>query len=304
MKGLVFFIVSIGCIAARCITFEGRKLSNDEIARELVEIHAPHEVKELKFFDNMLTDVPDLSMFPNLENLDLSHNQISIFDGALNGLAELRVLSLKHNNLEPIPDGAFNGASNLIFLDISKNKLESLPDGLFNGLAALMILDISDNELKVISDQVFSGLPALVTLLLNNNKLKVISDQVFSGLPELKWLDLSNNKLESISDDAFSGLSALERIFLHHNHLTVSVEEIREMVQIDDHLKIKLEPQYLKESLIPPQHYGFSLIVSMFNMLFPLLFVSSVFYSIWINYSKLYDGFQSIMKAIQQKLRL
>ena len=65
--------------------------------------------------------------------------------GDLDGLFNLRELSLADSDMSTLPPGIFQDLSKLRVLDMSGNRLQTLPPGLFEGISTLAEVDLGDN---------------------------------------------------------------------------------------------------------------------------------------------------------------
>ncbi|XP_078664044.1 uncharacterized protein LOC144907112 [Branchiostoma floridae x Branchiostoma belcheri] len=169
--------------------------------------------------------VGKLQIFPNLREIDLSHNKIS--DEAVPGLAEglgscqkLKTVNLSHNKLSDRGD-FLPPLPNLEEIDLSHNAIsdEAMP-GLAEGLGScqkLKKLNLSNNELSAGRGDFLHPLHNLEEIDLSHN---AISDE----LPNLEEIDLSHN---DISNEAVPGLAEglgscqkLKKVNLSHNKLS------------------------------------------------------------------------------------
>ncbi|XP_014521870.1 receptor-like protein 12 [Vigna radiata var. radiata] len=142
--------------------------------------------------------------FPSLEILDLSYNNLaSSFRANFNISSKLQELYLENCSLM---DGNFllsststmNSFSSLLFLDLSNNLLKSSPMfyWLFNFTTNLHFIDLDGNLLEgPIPDEFGKALNSLEYLLVYNNKLQGKIPSFFGSMCKLQILDLSNNKL-------------------------------------------------------------------------------------------------------------
>jgi Leucine-rich repeat (LRR) protein len=228
-----------------------------ELIEKITEVE-PYEpfwehMKQMELSDKRLTNLHKLSEFcEQLEELDVSRNQISQLNGAPITLRHLRIT---HNYLSDLT--AWGHLSNLQYIDVSNNELESLSafkslvhlrglradnnrikslDGVgsLDGLLSLRLrgnlvesldfagtklhrltdLDLRDNRVKVVKN--IHVLQCLSTLDLENNDLSNFSMDVSEQLLALKYLKLSGNNLESIDVSLFPNLRLL---YLDRNRL-------------------------------------------------------------------------------------
>ncbi|WVZ13977.1 hypothetical protein V8G54_011543 [Vigna mungo] len=163
-------------------------------------------LQELYLSHNNITLSPSLCPnFPSLKVLDLSYNNLasSMFQTNFNISSKLQELYLENCSLM---DGNFllsststmNSFSSLIFLDLSNNLLKSSPVfyWLFNFPTNLHFIDLYGNLLEgPIPDEFGKAMNSLECLYLSNNKLQGKVPSFFGSMCRLQILDLSNNRL-------------------------------------------------------------------------------------------------------------
>ncbi|KAF7266261.1 leucine-rich repeat and fibronectin type-III domain-containing protein hattifattener isoform X2 [Rhynchophorus ferrugineus] len=208
-------------------------------------------LKNLNLQDNELSSVPMESLKPlqNLQLLDLSHNRIStvppgafetllklstlklsdnnvtLENGALNGLEKsLKNLNLKGTRQAKIP-AAIQGMKTLAFLDLSQNSLKELPgsDGevAFAGLDSLTALNLERNILQDLKENAFLGVrKTLSSLSLLNNLLPDFPTAAMGTLRELRVLDIGFNLLTDLPNNAFKNNPSITLLALDGNPLT------------------------------------------------------------------------------------
>ncbi|CAL1532335.1 unnamed protein product [Lymnaea stagnalis] len=165
-------------------------------------------------------DIGSFEKFPNLEQLDLSMNEImTISPGTFNGLNELLFLNLSHNRLSTI-DGIFSSLLNLKTLDLSVNNLKELPANAFSNQSALTYLKLDGNPLKNLYSSSFRGLQSMKELRARDCSLFQVDKDVFALMPPLITVDLGQNRLS----DAPPALALithkyLKNMFLDNNEI-------------------------------------------------------------------------------------
>ncbi|XP_023148270.1 toll-like receptor 7 [Amphiprion ocellaris] len=162
------------------------------------------------------------------------NNSYGIEDGAFAQFYNLKLLSLKSNNLSFIPHQL---PTSLRELYLYNNNITEVTDEDFKNLTNLEILDISGNcprcynapfpctpcpnnaPLKI-SKTAFKMLTKLKTLRLHSNSLTSVPREWFDSTSELRVLDLSSNFLaREIGVTAFpKSLSKLEELDLSFNY--------------------------------------------------------------------------------------
>lgn len=125
-------------------------------------------------------EFPEDEELPNVQELDLSHNIITVLDTEKKNYKSkmLQILQLSYNSLTVIQQDFFATMPNLLHLDISHNNIASFPNA-----------------------NVFRGLSNLITLNLSSNGLSTLPDEIFLSVPNLKELDLSRNYLGALLMD-------------------------------------------------------------------------------------------------------
>lgn len=207
-------------------------------------------LKNLNLQDNDLTEVPveSLRSLRSLSLLDLSHNRIGVVpsgafetlnklttlklsdnnitlqDGALQGLEDsLKNLNLKGTRQKQIPK-AIRGMRTLAFLDLSQNSLRELPgqDGSsFEGLDSLTALNLERNLIQTLREDAFAGVRnTLSSLSLLNNLLSDFPTKALSTLSELRVLDIGFNLLTDLPTDAFKGNPSITLLAVDGNPLS------------------------------------------------------------------------------------
>lgn len=170
------------------------------------------EVTDINLSDKLIND-PNakngINLLSNLENLDLSYNNIDDFS-FIDGLDKLKSINLSHNEITDI-DFLYQSRHSIESLDLSDNKIVSLSS--LKYFSAITYLDLSNN---LISDIDFiSELTTLKSLFLNGNKVGSFTDKLanlycleelgigycglsFTSIKSLNYLD--NLKYIDISD--------------------------------------------------------------------------------------------------------
>lgn len=173
-------------------------------------------LRTLSLSNQQLTAVDSafLRCFPNLEEVDLSGNSISRFDG-LEHLPYLRRLNLGGNLLTTVT--GLQHLSQLTELDLSGNQLEELPAGI-EQLGHLRDLDLSFNQLTDLSERA-CRLTSLENLHLSGNLLGSVPRRL-GNLERLVVLDLSANRLTTVPEH-LNGLGRLTQLYLHDNVITL-----------------------------------------------------------------------------------
>jgi len=115
----------------------------------------------------------------NFKSLDLSQNILSIWEGPVLGLTNLKNLSLVGNFCTNISKHFFLGVSNLEYLNISRNSFGEVFDisnpnafWIFSNQRNLKTLNMQQCEIYEFHPSVFKSMSVLEELHLDNNYLK------------------------------------------------------------------------------------------------------------------------------------
>ncbi|OXA46761.1 Protein toll [Folsomia candida] len=142
-----------------------------------------------------VTFPPDfLKVMPNLENLDLTNNDLDSLP-SFQDLQFLTRLQLFSNRLTTIPNDTFTHNFHLEEIRLGSNRLSKLDMTIFP--SSLIFLDLADNRITTITNQSFVNLFGLQVLNLNSNPLEHVESGVFSPLKNLTELSLDYSKLLS-----------------------------------------------------------------------------------------------------------
>jgi len=155
-----------------------------------------------------------LRRFPNLEEVDLSGNRLSSFEG-FEHLPRLRRLNVGGNLIETLV--GLEHASQLEDLDLSGNQLGNLPAGA-ERLTNLVNLDLSFNRIDVLDVRI-GQLASLQDLQLRGNLLSTVPSSI-GDLTQLSVLDLGANQLSAVPEH-LNGLHRLTQLYLHDNFITL-----------------------------------------------------------------------------------
>uniref|UniRef100_A0A1I8HAC1 TIR domain-containing protein n=1 Tax=Macrostomum lignano TaxID=282301 RepID=A0A1I8HAC1_9PLAT len=192
---------------------------------------------------NELTEIPfSISMFGNLNAIDLSHNKIRrLYHSWLcwyppireedkanstrhcywfrGSRQTLKVLNLSYNRIKQIGEiQPWHGVA-LAELYLQNNFIVSINSDAFSYSLlskSLLALNLDDNQLPYIH---LKCLSRLETLSIRNGGLANIELSSIPQSERLRWINLTNNSISSISYNAFNNRPALETIDLRNNSL-------------------------------------------------------------------------------------
>ncbi|GAB0098568.1 insulin-like growth factor-binding protein complex acid labile subunit [Sergentomyia squamirostris] len=161
----------------------------------------------------------ELSSYLYIHTLDASHNLLSD-PGVFHNLGpSLRKLNLRHNNISFLTNHAFGDLDILDCLDLGHNNITSLRRRSFQGLTNLQELDISYNRVEQLQFEQFGFLKKLRVLNLRGNRLKSLPRDTFINT-RIEFLDISMNYLGLWPANAFSDIGfTLRSIRLDENQI-------------------------------------------------------------------------------------
>ncbi|KGN64992.2 leucine-rich repeat-containing protein 9 [Cucumis sativus] len=170
----------------------------------------PLTITTLKLNQKALSDITGLSLFKNLEKLDLTFNNLTSLQG-LESCTNLKWLSVVQNKLDSLK--GIEGLSKLTVLNAGKNKLRSMDE--IRPLVGLCALILNDNEIASICK--LDQMKNLNTLVLSRNPIRSIGDSLLK-VKSMKKLSFSNCKLQSI-DSSLKSCVQLKELRLAHNEI-------------------------------------------------------------------------------------
>ncbi|XP_053383695.1 toll-like receptor 4 [Mercenaria mercenaria] len=185
----------------------------------------------LDLSDNKLQMLHPTTCIPNLENVDLSKNNLfkmlekepDLFENLFNTQTKLRVINLSNNKFPMVPPQLFKHSKDIEIIDLSYNKLEQLHIDLMN-LHHLRVLDVSNNMIKILDEVSIKDLneiPCAKSLIFGENQCSIVftSNPIICSTcdskPFIEWLVNSKKVGRKVQ-----GLSCISE-----NGLTVNVDE-------------------------------------------------------------------------------
>ncbi|XP_031630623.1 protein slit [Contarinia nasturtii] len=179
-----------------------------------VPIQLNPEAKYINLTINQITKLNyALQFYTQVEVLDLSRNRINEL-GSKNFefSTQLRTLNLSQNQLEHLHKDAFFGLKGLLLLDLSHNKISRVHPAAMTHLIKMIDMDFSNNAMISFDDGVFKNLTSMERLTLEANELVDVPVENLVHLRSLKSLDLSGNLIEFIRNDSFGQLKELNTL--------------------------------------------------------------------------------------------
>jgi len=192
-----------------------------------------HSIKRLNISGQNLSSCDKITQLPNLEELNISDNEIQELPYGISKLTKLRVLIAFKNQLSLLPK-SIGKLSELTQINCYNNKLEKVPSEI-NLLTNLEQLNFGSNfmtslpalhnlvKLNFIKCQMckiktiegsWETLTAMEELVFNTNQLETLPKMPIS----IREIDVVGNKLESV-DEALEGCVNLQELKANSNKL-------------------------------------------------------------------------------------
>lgn len=206
----------------------------------------PALYKSARFSNASLTVFPEeIFLFPNLEEVDVSGNFLTVLSTRLSELKDLKELHVNKNRLTSLST-EITSCSKLEVIQIQHNPLEKISKeiGKMYNLREITIGEIAGNcvipiEIWSLSDltklritdaflteipAAVSGLKHLKELCLANNLITQVPEGLYS-LKSIIYLNFGNNKINSLSP-AIKALENLEYLGVYYNPIASLPEEV------------------------------------------------------------------------------
>lgn len=168
----------------------------------------------LELQDNRISHLGNLSTLSELLRLNLRNNHIAAIQ--ISYLPNLEFVDLSHNQIVELPPKWITMIDGLRILNLSHNKIKHISPHAFHKVT-LNHLDMSYNQLSTLHS---FGMLKLSMLVLAHNKMHTIMDDAFAHLEQtLEDLDLSYNVFTNLPDHHFGDFVALQRLNLAGNDL-------------------------------------------------------------------------------------
>ncbi|KAM9341938.1 leucine-rich repeat-containing protein 58 [Pholidichthys leucotaenia] len=209
------------------------------------------DTRQLYLNYNRLGSLPSsVTLFCNLELLDISNNGLATLCEDITGLKRLKTLLAKNNRLDEFSLPKEFGSLPLEVLNLSGNRFEEIPLQCTK-LSRLQSLSVGGNRLKSIPSEI-ENLTSLEMLYLGGNLISAIPPEI-ANLPYLSYLVLCDNRIQSVPPQ-LTRLHSLRSLSLHNNLLTYLPREILSLVQLQE-LSLRGNPlvvRFVKEMTYDP----------------------------------------------------
>jgi Leucine-rich repeat (LRR) protein len=186
-------------------------------------------IEEIDMSDNNLASVAiDVKRLPKLRMLTLMNNPLTNTDLQLPKNKSLKVLNVQFTKLTDIPAAA-RRCKRLASLWLGNNALTGLNSRSFRKLRRLQDINFYKCGLKTLPKAV-RKLRRLEILDVYYNQLTVLP-ATLSRLKQLQQLAIAHNNLTAIPDKLYK-MSKLQALYAHHNNLTTIPENLSPMNQL------------------------------------------------------------------------
>ncbi|KAL7384986.1 hypothetical protein ABVT39_013087 [Epinephelus coioides] len=227
------------------------RLNLNTFSADSVSDERKRDTRQLYLNYNRLNSLPaSVSLFCNLEFLDISNNGLSAICESITRLTRLRTLIAKNNRLDEFSLPKEFGSLQLEVLNFSGNRFEEIPLQCMK-LLRLQSLSLGGNRLKSIPAEI-ENLTSLELLYLGGNHITAIPPEV-ANLPYLSYLVLCDNRIQSVPPQ-LTRLHSLRSLSLHNNLLTFLPREILSLVHLQE-LSLRGNPlvvRFVKEMTYDP----------------------------------------------------
>ncbi|KAF2076490.1 hypothetical protein CYY_002230 [Polysphondylium violaceum] len=169
----------------------------ENIQPEILKIMNALNVKEISLSTNFFQIIPDFGMVKSLQSINLSRNKLNKFP--IQTFLELPNLSniiLDRNSISILPE-EIGKLTSLKYLSIRNNSIDAIPNS-FTNLFQLVTLDLSNNRIKFLPNN-FEQLLSLRMCWLTNNSITMLPSM--KKLVNLTIFDVASNRLTSIPSD-------------------------------------------------------------------------------------------------------
>ncbi|KAK9095831.1 hypothetical protein Sjap_021328 [Stephania japonica] len=192
--------------------------------------HLPNlEILDLSHNDNLTGSLPEFPQESTLQKLNLGYTKFSgHIPHSIGNLKQLTYFEVNHCGFSgPLPH-SLGDLAQLAFLDLSSNNFEGEIPFSFSKLSRLKILDMSVNRFVGPLPSLKASCKTIELIDLSSNKFSgpiPSSYYANNGLPNLTNLDLSNNQLNGTIPSSLFTLPSLQIMILYENKFIVILDD-------------------------------------------------------------------------------
>lgn len=201
---------------ASALTFTERL--SERSTRHLGNKYNVDVVTELDLSKNYIENI-GFNAFQDIEKLvtlDLSTNNIALFEVNADHLANIKRLNLSDNDLTYLLFETFSNMTQLENLDVSHNDLSHIDDNIFQNNHNLKFVNFTFNKIKEVRYLKLTFHPGVGNLDFSNNEL---SRMVVGHELRLARLFLQSNKITDLSLIDLSRQTGLQFLQVSHNYI-------------------------------------------------------------------------------------
>lgn len=200
---------------------------------QLQELYMSHNHQTINLSSTSFVNVPNLRVLTLGKSLTVS--SLNLDPSPFRPLSKLTDLDLSNNNIANIRGNLLDGLINLKVLKLQHNNLARLwkdanlggPVLFLKGLQSLTTLEMDSNGLDEIPVDALKGLSKLCELSLANNLLNRLKDSVFADLSSLRFLRLERNLITAVRPEVFeTPMSNLSTLIMDKNPYDCTCESI------------------------------------------------------------------------------
>ena len=179
-----------------------------------------------------LTTLPEsIGQLGNLQELDVTGNQLTALPTNLSQLTRLTALSMARNQLDALPEFLWQ-LTELRLLNVAENQLSALSERI-GDLTRLHTLDIGHNALTALPESLGKLTDLTFFLYISNNQLTTLPASLFEHLSNLLYLNITDNHLTTLPEH-IGNLTNLKELRLYNNALTVLPASLRKLTRLKE----------------------------------------------------------------------
>lgn len=133
-------------------------------------------------------------ILPKLQQIVIYHSNLTtLFKEDLNGLIELKSISICFNYMSLISVESFDHVRKLEYMNLGYNEIETLPSQIFVNLLKLKTLILSHNKIIKLSADILPKKSPIDMFLLDHNQLELIEVKILKSIRKARLIDFTDN---------------------------------------------------------------------------------------------------------------